>query len=242
MLPTLDLGPVTLPTAALVSIFGIWLALSAVERAAARLNLSVSRTYTLAASAVAAGFAAARLTFVALRWETYRDNLLGIVWPLTSGYQLEAGLIAALATAFFYARGRRLPAWPTLDALAPGLVVALLVISVADLLAGPGFGEQADLFWSINLFGVRRHPVQIYEIVAGLLALLAWRQALRVRGEPGLPFLVAVATVSAGRLITDAYRANALLTAGGYHTIQILSLGALVVSLWLMARRAPISV
>lgn len=237
MLPTLELGPITLPTAGLITILGIWLSLSAVERAAGRLQLDVHRTYTLAAAAVAAGFVIARLAFVALRWDAYRDNLIGIVWPLTSGYQPEAGLIAALATAFFYARAHRLPPWPTLDALAPGLLAGLLTISLADFLAGPGFGERADLLWSINLFGVRRHPVQIYEMVAGILALFAWYRALRAGLGPGIPFLVAAATVSAGRLISDAYRANAQLTAGGYHSVQLTSLVILLVSLWLLSRR-----
>jgi prolipoprotein diacylglyceryltransferase len=113
-----------------------------------------------------------------------------------------------------------------------------LTASLADFLAGPGYGERADLFWSINLFGVRRHPVQLYEFIAGLLALFAWRRALRSGLAPGLPFLVAAATVSAGLLVSDAFRANALLTAGGYHVVQIASLGVLLVSLWLMSRKA----
>lgn len=238
MLPTLELGPVTLPTAGLIYILGIWLSLGVIERAAARLHLDVSRTYTMAAAAVAAAFVVARLAFVALRWEAYRENLIGIVWPLTSGYQPETGLVAALVTAFFYARAHRLPLWPTLDALAPGLLAGLLTVSLADFLAGPGFGERADLLWSINLFGVRRHPVQMYEIVAGLLALFAWYRALRAGLAPGLPFLFAAATYSAGRLVSDAFRANAPLTTSGYHIVQIASLGVLLVSLWLLSRQA----
>jgi len=237
VLPTVDLGPVTLPTASLVIILGIWISLSLVERAAARLHLDVPRTYTMAVAAVGAGFVVARLAFVGLRWDAYRENLIGIVWPLNSGYELEAGLVAALATAFFYARANRLPPAATLDALAPGLLAGLLTVSLADFLAGPGFGEPADLFWSINLFGVRRHPVQIYEIVAGILALVAWLRALRAGLSPGLPFLVAAATYSAGRLVSDAYRANAPLTTGGYHIVQIASLGVLLASLWLLSRQ-----
>ncbi len=238
MLPTIDLGPVTLPTASLVIILGIWISLSLVERAAKRLHLDVSRAYTMAVAAVATGLVVARLAFVALRWEAYRENLIGIIWPLNSGYQPEAGLVAALATAFFYGRAHRLPPAATLDALAPGLLATLLTVSLADFLAGPGFGKPADLFWSVNLFGVRRHPVQLYEIVASLLALAAWLWAVRAGLGPGLPFLVAAATCSAGRLVSDAFRANAPLTAGGYHIVQIASLGVLLASLWLLSRRA----
>lgn len=235
MYPTLELGPLVIPTAGLIIILGLWLALSAVERAAARLRLHVPATYTLAVTAVAAGFAGARLVFVALHWRAFSDNLLGIVWPLTSGFHLGAGLLIGVAAAFFYGRWRELPAAATLDAVAPGLLVALMAVSLADFLAGPGYGEQADLPWSISLFGISRHPVQLYEIAVGAAALLAWRWTLRGERFPSRPFLVSAAVYSAGRLITDAYRANAPLTEGGYHVVQIVSLAVLLVTLFFLA-------
>lgn len=236
MYPTLEIGPLVLPTAGLVYILGLWLALSAVERAAARLGLHVPATYTLAVTGVAAGFAGARLVFVALHWPAYRENLLGIIWPLTSGFHLGAGLLIGVAAAFFYGRHRELPSASTLDAVAPGLLVALIAISLADFLAGPGYGEQADLSWSISLFGIRRHPVQLYEIAAGATALFAWQWAARRGRSPGLPFLVSAVVYSAGRLLADAYRANTPLTSGGYHIVQIISLAILLVSLLFLAR------
>lgn len=235
MYPTLDIGPLVIPTAGLVYILGLWLALSAVERAALRLGLHVPATYTLAVTGVAAGFAGARLVFVALHWPAYSDNLLGIVWPLTTGFHLGAGLFIGAAAAFFYGRLRQLPPGSTLDALAPGIVVALMSISLADFLAGPGYGEQADLLWSISLFGIRRHPVQLYEIAAAATALLAWQWMLRRRRMPGQLFLVSAAVYSAGRLLSDAYRANAPLIGGGYHAIQIISLAVLLISLFFLA-------
>lgn len=238
MYPTLEIGPLVIPTAGLVYILGLWLALSAVERAAARLGLHVPATYTLAVTGVAAGFAGARLVFVALHWPAYSDNLLGIVWPLTSGFHLEAGLLVGASAAFFYGRLRELPLASTLDAVAPGLVVALMAVSLADFLAGPGYGEQADLLWSISLFGIRRHPVQLYEIVAGAAALLAWQWALRGGRLPGRAFLMSATVYSAGRLLADAYRANAPLTDGGYHVVQIIALLVLLASLALLARFA----
>ena len=151
MLPTVNLGPLVIPTAGLVYILGIWTALSAVERAAARLGQPVAATYNLAVTGLAAGFVGARLTFVALHWQAYAQQPLGIIWPLTSGFSPEAGLLIGVAAAFFYGRAQRLPLAATLDALAPGLLVALLAVSLADFLAGPGYGIADDLPWSINV-------------------------------------------------------------------------------------------
>ena len=238
MLPTLNIGPLVLPTAGLTYILGAWLALAVVEKAAARLRLHVPATYSAAVTALVTSFVAARLAFVAIHWSAYRQNLLGIVWPLTSGYVPWIGILAGLAAAFFYGRAKRLPPGATADALAPGLLVAVMVVSVADFLAGPGYGVAADLPWSISLFGIRRHPVQIYELAAGFLALAAWGYGLRRRDFPGQLFLVSAAVYGAGRLFVDAYRANAWLTAGGYHLLQLLSLAIVLASLALLAARS----
>lgn len=234
MLPTISIGPLVLPTAGLVYILGIWLALTAVEQAAKRLNLHVAVTYTLATVALATAFVAARLSFVIQHWSAYRQNLLGIVWPLTSGFDLWAGLLVGIAAGFFYGRARRLSPGETLDALAPGFLIGLMAVSAADFLAGPGYGLQADLPWSVTLFGIRRHPVQLYELLVGLLALALWVALLPRRQFAGQLFLLSAAFYSAGRLFFDAFRANAWLTPGGYHIVQIASLAVLLACLLLL--------
>jgi len=240
MLPTINLGPLVIPSASLVYILGIWLALVAVEKAAMRLELPVSWTYNVATIGLAGALIGARLVFVAAHWSAFRQNLLGLIWPLTSGFNLWAGLLVGFWAAFFYARAKRLSAGVTLDALAPGILVASLAVSAADFLAGPGYGTEAILPWSVSLFGILRHPVQLYEILAAILALLAW-WAYRKRAEfGGQLFLVATAVFSAGRLLVEAYRANAALTPGGYRIVQIVALAALLAAMLLLMRNATV--
>jgi phosphatidylglycerol:prolipoprotein diacylglycerol transferase len=237
MLPTITIGPLVLPTAGLVYIIGAWVALSMVEHSAKALELDAEAVYGLSAVALAAGFIGARLLFVALHWPAYRDNLGGIVWPLTSGFDVWGGLFFAIAAAFFYGRAKQLPPAATLDALAPGLFVALISGSLADFLAGPGYGTETAVPWSLDVYGIRRHPVQLYEVIVALLALLVWWRALDHRSFDGQLFLISVGVYSAGRLIFDAYRANAWLTSSGYHVLQIASLVILLVCIFLLGRR-----
>lgn len=238
MFPYLNLGPVGLPTAPLVYILGVWLSLYAVDRAARRLGLDPELYYGLAAVALLGGFLGARLLFVLLHWSSYDDNLLGIVWPLTSGYFAAGGVVIGIAAAFFYARWRRLPVWRSLDVLAPGLIVFQMTVSVADLLGGPGYGTLTAMPWGLTQYGVRRHPVQVYELLAGLAALGVWwgATAPRYRDVTGRPFLLALITLSAGRLFVEAFRDNAWLTDSGYRIIQILSLLVLIIALAVLAR------
>ena len=236
MLPTISIGPLVLPTAGLVYIVGAWVALTAIERSAKALKLDAEAVYGLSAVALAAGFIGARLLFVVLHWPAYRENLTAIVWPLTSGFDVWGGLVLAIVVAFLYGRARRLPAAATLDALAPGLFVALIAVSLADLLGGPGYGTETAVPWALDVFGIRRHPVQLYEIVVALLALLVWRLAFDRRSFDGQLFLMSVAVYSAGRLIFDTYRANAWLTSSGFHILQIASLMVLLVCIFLLGR------
>lgn len=236
MFPTINIGPFVFPTAGLVYIFGVWLCLGLVERAARRLHLNAETTYALAATAVFAGLIGARLAFVALYWPAFQESPLSIIWPLTSGYNAWGGLVVGLAAAIFYGRARQLPPAATLDALAPGLVAGLMVVSLADFLAGPGFGTLTNLPWGIDQFGLYRHPVQIYEIIVGVLALLLWWWLAGRPAFAGQLFLATAAVYSGGRLFVDAFRANAWLTNSGWHVLQIISLAVVLTSLLLLAR------
>lgn len=236
MLPTINIGPLVLPTAGLIFIVGAWLVLSASERAAKKLGQNAEATYTLVAVMMAAAFIGARLVFVVLHWPAYRDNLLSIVWPLTSGFSWWAGILIALAAGVFYMRAKSLPPLATLDALAPALMVALMVVSLADFVGGPGYGQETSLPWAIDKFGIRRHPVQLYELAVGVVALLLWWRAAGRRRYEGQLFLMTTAVYAGGRLFFDAFRANSPLTSGGLHMIQIASLIILLACLFFMGR------
>jgi len=236
MYPAISIGSLVFPTAGLVYILGAWISLGLVERAARQLHLEPEPIYGLASTALFSGLVGARLVFVGLYWSAFRDNLLAIIWPLNSGYSVAGGLVVAVLAAVFYGRSKRLVAGSTLDALIPGILLGLLFISLADFLAGPGFGTLSRVPWAITQFSVRRHPVQMYEIVVALLALAVWYRFSQQRMSRGQLFLLAIAVYSAGRLFVDAFRENAWLTSGGLHVIQIISLIVMLASLYLMGR------
>lgn len=239
MFPTINLGPLVLPTGPLIYILGAWLALAAVERAARRLGQHPETMYALAMTGLLAWIIAARLIFVATYWSAYTNNWLGIFWPLNTGFNAWGGLPVGVAAAFFYGRWRRLHLGAALDSLAPGLLIALMAVSLADFLAGPGFGTLTNLPWGINQFGLRRHPVQLYEIIVALLALAAWYGSVR-SGEQwkafrGRHFALATAIYGGGRLFVDVFRANPWLTPNGFHVVQVICLAAVLISLLFLA-------
>ena len=237
MFPTLSIGPFVFPTAGLIIILGAWFGLTLVERTAVRVQQNKELMYGVAATAVFVGFIGARVTFVLQYWSAFSQNLLGIIWPLNTGYNVWGGLLLGLIGAFFYARAKQLQPWPTLDALLPGLVFGLMVISLADFAGGPGYGTLTAVPWGVAQFGVRRHPVQLYELLAGGLALLIWWRASRpVVYEVGRPFLLGTAVYSAGRLFVDAFRDDPVTVGDGYRVLQIVTLAILMLMLFQIGR------
>lgn len=236
MFPTIRLGPLVLPSAGLIYIVGIWVALSTVERSAKKLGLDAGSTYSLAAWSIVLGFIGARLVFVVLHWSAYQNNLIGIVWPVTSGFNIWGGIIIALAAAFLYGRAKQLPIKSSLDALTPGLLVGFIVVSLADLMSGPGYGTETSFFLGINLFGIRRHAVQLYEILVASMALIVWWRLSIGRKFEGQLFFATMAIFSAGRLLVDGFRANSPLTTNGYHIIQIISLAVLLICVYFLGQ------
>ncbi|MCP5099168.1 MAG: hypothetical protein GY943_26740, partial [Chloroflexi bacterium] len=186
--------------------------------------------------ALVGGLIGARLLFVIEYWAAFQENLLGIIWPLNTGYNAWGGLLVSIIAAFFYIRSKQLPFASTMDALLPGVIVGLMIISLADFLAGPGFGTLTNVFWGVSQFGVRRHPVQIYELIIGFLAIFTWWRLVRTVRRSGELALMVTAVYATGRLFFDAYRENTWLTSSGYHIIQIISLVVLLIGLFLLSR------
>jgi phosphatidylglycerol:prolipoprotein diacylglycerol transferase len=237
MLPTLDIGPLALPTAGLILIVSAWLILSIAERAAKRVDVDPEAAYTLVAIMMAAALIGARLVFVVLHWPAYQEDLLSIVWPLTSGFSWWAGVVVAGLAGMFTVRAKAMPRLATLDALVPGLMLLLAAVSLVDFVAGPGFGQETSLPWAINVFGIHRHPVQLYEVAVSIVALAAWWRAAGQRRFDGQLFLLTTAIYAGGRLIFDAYRANSPLTSSGFHIIQIASLVVALACIFLLGRQ-----
>ena len=120
----------------------------------------------------------------------------------------------------------------TLDALAPGLILGFMVISLADFLGGPGYGTLTAVPWGLSQYGVRRHPVQLYELLAGVLALFVWWRMVDGRRYAGQLFLITITIYSATRLFLDVFRDNTWITAAGYHGWQIVAFAAMLLGHW----------
>ncbi|HEX9438316.1 MAG TPA: prolipoprotein diacylglyceryl transferase family protein [Roseiflexaceae bacterium] len=226
MFPILQLGPLALYVPALALLAGVWVGAWLVEKEAIRLGLHGETISTLVFIGLVAGLIGARLWYVAHNLGAYAADPIALFSLSPATLTPAAGLLIGIAAAGLYGLRRMLPPRTTLDALAPGLATMLVAIGCAHLASGDGFGEPAQLPWSIFLWDADRHPSQVYEIVGALIVLGAWWRLRGRRPFDGFGFLLVVALSAAARLFLEAFRGDSALIAGGLRAAQV---GALLI-------------
>lgn len=237
MYPILNIGPAVVPTAPLLLIIGMYVSLSVVERVARRLRLNGNATYECAANSLIVGFVVARLSFVLSNLSLFQEEPLGIIWPLTTGYNLTAGVIGGLIALPLLMQRKQLPFRPTLLALLPAALTLLFFISLGDLVARPGVGTVTTAAWGIERVGLRRHPTELYEMALAIGALfLWWRMAWT---EPARAFWLTVGGYSFGRFFLDAFRITTPTLSSGHHIVQLALLPLVLLCLYQISAELP---
>ena len=233
MLPVLQLGPFAIQTYPLVVILAGWAALAIGARAARLLGIDPDHVYNVGLYGFIAGVVGGRFAHVITYWSAYRSQPFEIFGFNMTAFLLWPGVVAGLAVAGWYIYRRRLPLAAMLDAFAPGLLVGLAIAALGALLAGRNPGASSALPWAVTLWGVPRHPVQIYEAI-GLLAVAALVWSMIRRGaRPGAPFLTALAGYGLTRWFVEAFRSPEVTAtvAGGLRLGQVIGLGLALLAL-----------
>lgn len=228
MVPTVRLFGFTVQAYTIVLLLGVWVGLWLSARGARRLGMDGAHVYNLGFYSLLATLLGARLIYVLDHWAAYRDVLLSVLSPTPMALAWPEGALIGGVVAVVYWSRRRLPVGMTLDAIAPGLTLALMLERLGAFLDGRGFGEPTPLPWGVYLWDEMRHPVQLYETVA-LLAILGILWWLRERRSfDGYLFTLFVALYTGSRLFLEAFRAETPLMAGGVRTVQVVALGVML--------------
>jgi phosphatidylglycerol---prolipoprotein diacylglyceryl transferase len=133
------------------------------------------KSFDLMFYATITGFLMSRLVYVLLHWDLFSDAWLKIfaIW-IQPGLSLYGGLIGILVTLIFLSRREKVRLGAVLDAFALSFPAALLVGLVGGFLDGTTVGKMSTLPWAIRYAGSvgRRHPVQLYEIIACVFVII----------------------------------------------------------------------
>ncbi len=237
MAPYLSLFGLNVQAYPLLILLAAWAGLWLAARQAARTGLDGDHLYNMGFYVLLAALFSARLTYVLTHWSAYRDAPLSALSPTATAFKWPEGALIGGLVALLYGLRYRLPAGATLDAVAPGLALAMAMERLGAFLDGRSYGEPTALPWGVLMWGETRHPVQLYEMVSLLviLGLLLWRGGRQ--SYPGQSFSLFVAWYAASRLFLEAFRADVALISRGLRSAQVVALMILLAAVWYMYRR-----
>jgi prolipoprotein diacylglyceryltransferase len=211
MLPFISIFGAAIAFPPMILVIGIWVGASLAEKHAAKHKISGPLLFNLIFTGLAAYIIGGRLSYALQNPSAFADNLLSLISRNFGLFDPFGGLVVGLIAVYIYAQRKKLLFWSTLDALTPALAVFMLAIPIANLASGEAFGAPSDLPWAIELWGMARHPVQIYEaLAAGLILWRVWPGKPQANGVPGVLFTKFVGMSALARLVFEGFRGNSL--------------------------------
>jgi phosphatidylglycerol---prolipoprotein diacylglyceryl transferase len=238
MLPILQIGPLAIQTPGLILLFGLWTGLYLSEKYAVKKDVDPGILYHLVFWTLISALIGARLGYIIEYPQAFIANPLSIISINPTLFNWWAGAACALIFLLWYGQRQNLDFWLTLDLLTPAFATLSLFIGVAHLASGSAFGSEANIPWAIELWGKRRHPTQIYEILSAAV-ILGFVFGLINSKKPlskGALFLAYLVLTSASKLFVEAFRGDSQML-GQYRLAQLGAWLCLAVSLWLLGKR-----
>ena len=241
MFPILQLGPLALQLPGLFLLAGIWVGTWLIDREAPRQRVAGAALNSLVFYGLIAGVIAARLAYALRYAKIYAQDPLSLFSLNLSTFAPAEGILVGVAVAFVVGQRRRLPFWASLDTLTPSLAAFAILFGLAHLSSGDAYGTPASVPWAIELWGARRHPTQVYEILSAILAFgVVWRLRI-VETFPGFLFLAWVALAAASRIFLEGFRGDSPVLFEGLRSPQLVGLVVMACTFAIVHRRARIA-
>ncbi len=255
MLPKLfSFGSFYLPTYGVLVAIAFLTALWLVSGLGRRAGLNPEAVVNLGVYCALAGIIGAKVLMIVLDPE-YRQHPGEIfsLATLQSAGIFYGGLIAALATSWFYMRANGLPVLLTADIFAPGVALGHAIGRLGCFAAGCCWGKPTHLPWAVTFtnpdarsvgvpMGIPLHPTQLYEsfsemIICGILYALARR-----RHKPGSVIGTYLILYGIVRVLVEFLRehdeSNPL--GGPLSLEQWISVALALAGLWLVVGKSPL--
>lgn len=194
--------------------------------------------------ALIGGFGGARILAIIDDWSSFVSDPLHSIFS-GSGFVFYGGLIGGCIAVSWTIYRHGLPWLPTVDCIAPGLVLAQGIGRIGCQLAGDGcWGSETTLPWGMTYPnaivgwsyepGVRVHPTPLYEFTAYFLVFaILW--AIRKRQyRDGTIFWLYLILAPTARFLIEFVRINPRVFLG-LSQAQLVSLGLIAIGMWKLA-------
>ncbi len=231
MLPILNIGPLAIQAPGLIIMIGIWFGLTAIEKNSAKFNINGNTLSNLVLWSLLSMVLFARIGYIAHYSAIFAERPLSVLSPNLSLFDPLSGL--SLGTVFFFVliQRKKLHISNVLNAITTGLSVFVIFFFLSLLASGNYYGLPSSLPWSIHLWGFKRHPLQLYYVLA-LVFLCVW--IFWLMGKPQkrhILFFEFLRWFSVIIIFLDFFRGDLGMRVGTVHVLQISAFISLLISI-----------
>jgi phosphatidylglycerol---prolipoprotein diacylglyceryl transferase len=180
------LGPLEIRWYAVFILSGILGAVALSYWLAAKRGLDPEFIFDLAPWVVFLGIAGARLYYVLLEWDRFRDDPLGALNIRSGGLTIHGAIIAGIIVIWVLCQRARQPFLTWVDLIVPGVALGQALGRWGNWANQEAFGTPTDVPWAVTIDPARRpdgydhistfHPTFLYESIFNLVnvVVLSW--------------------------------------------------------------------
>ncbi len=185
---------------------------------------------------IGVGLLAARLVYAANYLSSYWRQPFDLLSLSIQSMAWAEGALIGLLVGLLYLHRQQIPLRDTFDILVPIAALLWAVVGLGAFFSGDGYGQVTTMPWGIFLWEEYRHPVQLFEVLAGgiIAALLIWR--LPHAPYPGWTALVGIVLLGLAHLFIEGLRGAPAITTGGLRVVQLWALAISLLALLALYR------
>jgi phosphatidylglycerol---prolipoprotein diacylglyceryl transferase len=239
MFPILQVDTISINLPGMLLFLGLWIGITQSERYARKYNFETSVIFNLCLIGIAGGLVGARMVFALKYSAAFTTNLMSIISPNLLMLDFSGGLLGLFLASYIYGQRKKLPFFPSLDAVTPCLLIFSVALGFSNLSSGYAYGSPTSLPWGLPLWGALRHPTQIIEILfASLIAFLLWPENKFIQTnffqKSGIRFFSFFVLAAFSRLILESLRGDTSFLIGSFRFPQIIAFLIMAISLILI--------
>lgn len=215
MYPSLfSIGPVTLHTYGLFVALGFLAAVKVSKKLGQTQGISPETVTDLYLCILISAIVGARLLYVLIDFDSYKNNLLEIFVVWNGGLVFFGGFCAAVVAAVIMIRIRKLHLWKVADIIAPGVALGHVFGRMGCFFAGCCHGKPCDLFFAVTFNhpetlaprGIPLHPTQLYSVVSNLIIFGLLLLLHKKKKFDGMVFLIYLIVYALFRSAIEFFR------------------------------------
>lgn len=204
-----ELGPLTVRWYGVMMGLALFVSIPITARFAVRFGIDRALIDALAVPFLATLVIGARGGYVVSHLGEFAGRPLAAILPPYAGLASHGSIAAGLVFLAWWCPRHRVPVWRLLDAMAPAMLVAIVLVRWGNFMNGELFGAATSLPWGIavpGLPGGPRHPLPLYEITGTVAVLSGVLAVARRRPFDGAVWWSAIVGSSMLRILLDFLR------------------------------------